>query len=160
MGELSLFNLIPLPKSKSQILTGDIWEEKQNVFRRLKKKHFLTILADLWPLCLGINISAVNSPCLHSHRECFQVSGLYVPFLKRIKESIFVSYPLILKAMQLYRYPFEIMNSNTDCHFVQVVLPLLWRKSRALAMSCTTRQASCSLKCCLLWMCSKIDPKN
>lgn len=30
MGELSLFNLIPLPKSKSQILTGEIWQWCKN----------------------------------------------------------------------------------------------------------------------------------
>lgn len=39
-----------------------------------------------------------------------------------------------------------------------MVLPLLCRKSKALAMSCTTRLASCSLKRCLLWMWAKIDP--
>lgn len=27
-------------------------------------------------------------------------------------------------------------------------------------MSCTTTLASCSLKCCLLWMCAKTDPKQ
>lgn len=39
-----------------------------------------------------------------------------------------------------------------------LALPLLCRKSRALAMSCTTTLASCSLKWRLLWICAKIDP--
>lgn len=38
--------------------------------------------------------------------------------------------------------------------------PLLCRKSRALAMFCTTMLASCSLKCCLLCMCVKIEPEE
>lgn len=29
MGELSLFSLIPLPKSKSQIFTGEIWKRSE-----------------------------------------------------------------------------------------------------------------------------------
>lgn len=37
MGELSLFNLIPLPRSKSQILTGEIWKRKKNIITHLCK---------------------------------------------------------------------------------------------------------------------------
>ncbi len=44
--------------------------------------------------------------------------------------------------------------------FVRVVLPLLCRKSRALAISCTTTLASCSLKWRLLWICAKIEPSR
>lgn len=30
----------------------------------------------------------INSPCPHIHRECFQASGLYVPFLKKYKPQM------------------------------------------------------------------------
>lgn len=38
--------------------------------------------------------------------------------------------------------------------------PLLCKKSSALAMSCTTMLASCSLKCLLLWMWVKTEPRG
>lgn len=135
MGELSLFSLIPLPKSKSQILTGEIWEEIQvqshssiyfliNFFSLvwniylwhhrfplsfINTKVHITILEQ--PITLYYHIScplnqlcwnmfAVNSLCLHSHRECFQVSGLYVPFLEKNMKAI--SYLFVNKIWQLY----------------------------------------------------------
>lgn len=33
-------------------------------------------------------MSIINSPCPHIHRECFQASGLYVPFLKKYKPQM------------------------------------------------------------------------
>lgn len=48
MGELSLFSLIPLPRSKSQILTGEIW----------KKIRCRIINSMFFPHCCHLNQSA------------------------------------------------------------------------------------------------------
>lgn len=50
---------------------------------------------------LHSNMYAVNSLCLHSHRECFQVSDLYVPFLERKRQKIAISHPTVNMTCQL-----------------------------------------------------------
>lgn len=145
MGELSLFSLIPLPKSKSQILTGHIWEKEQ-ILTKGQQQLYQHIS---WPL--------------NMFRHKYLCSKLTLCALSQRMFSGFRSLCAIPKNKQMPDisiFNLKTVSSNTACHFVQMILPLLWRKSRALAMSCTTRQASCSLKCCLLWMCSKIDPRR
>lgn len=79
IGELSLFNLIPLPKSKSQILTGDIYKNK--------KVYYLAHIYSYSMLKVQF-LFAVNKPCLRFHKEYFLVSGRDVPFLKEMEKVI------------------------------------------------------------------------
>ena len=61
--------------------------------------------------CWDSNMVAVNSPCPPSHRECSQVSGLYVPFLKNENnESIFLS-PTSGQAVRMC-VPWSIWTTN------------------------------------------------
>lgn len=82
----------------------------------------------------------------NEHAPLFCYSEIWLQFLTALSKDI-SWHTLTIRAVNSLVF----INSNlTACYFGQVVLPLLCRKSSALAMSCTTTLASCSLKCCLL----------
>lgn len=61
MGELSLFSLMPLPKSKSQIFTGEIWKSseyshKMSLIHRQNIFVSKVRLADMQPLITRYHI--------------------------------------------------------------------------------------------------------
>jgi len=68
---------------------------KRDRFRILNMNHILISRAHYNSLYQGVVLSTnwagthvVNSPCLHSYRGCFQVWGLYAPFLEKNREAI------------------------------------------------------------------------
>lgn len=78
---------------------------------------------------------AVNSPCLHSYRECFRVSGLYVPFLKKQGNQLPFYYLdlLLLKIISvlayLYNWSYPCYAGNLErwrCPAPQHWLPVHW----------------------------------
>lgn len=116
MGELSLFSLIPLPKSKSQIFTGEIWKWKNQSLDSWGILSWLHELCHAYDYSRSLDRKSVllfsfkirgekkndktNSPCLHVHIRCFQAWGLCGPFLEDTHKGHALDIKLVLQGLR------------------------------------------------------------
>lgn len=158
MGEQSPFSLMPLPRSKSQIFTGDTWwRGSREVWSQAWGSRAWLQVPRCTPHLVGVlteDVLRLQVPVGDACREKRQggpVGGEgRLPGIPGAR----LDSPRAGRLWAGWREAGSTQSSQPHHP------PLLCRKSRALATSCTTTLASSSLKCRRLWMWLRMEPDH